>query len=117
MRDEQTGSWWQQADGEAFLGPLRGSRLRPVFADEIAFGIWRREHPAGRVLRPAAGQDGAWKAFSAAWEADTARLPVTSASYDAARAAAGPGRSAPPVGAADHRPGRLAGRCRARLPA
>jgi hypothetical protein len=90
MRDEQTGSWWQQANGEAFLGPLRGRRLRPVFANEVAFAIWRREHPAGRVLRPAAGQDSAWESFSAAWEADTARLPVTSASYDTARAAAGP---------------------------
>jgi hypothetical protein len=90
MRDDQTGSWWQQASGEAFLGPLRGSRLRPVFADEIAFAIWRHEHPAGRVLQPVAGKDGAWKAFSAAWEADTARLPVTSAAYDTARAAAGP---------------------------
>ncbi len=90
MRDEQTGTWWQQASGEAFLGPLRGSRLRPVFADEVSFALWRREHPAGRVLRPAAGQDGAWKAFNASWEADTARLPVTSAAYDSARAAAGP---------------------------
>jgi len=74
MCDEATGSWWQQASGEAFAGPLRGSRLRLVRADEIAFGIWRREHPDGRVLRP--GATTAWRAFSADWEAKTARMPV-----------------------------------------
>jgi len=74
MCDEETGSWWQQATGEAFAGPLRGSRLRLVRADEIAFGIWRSEHPDGRVLRPAATT--AWRTFSADWEAKTGRMPV-----------------------------------------
>jgi hypothetical protein len=74
LRDRETGSWWQQATGEAFLGPLRGNRLRLVFADEIAFSIWRREHPEGRVLRPAA--DPTWRAWSAGWEAKTVRFPL-----------------------------------------
>ncbi len=77
MRDDETGSWWQQADGKAFLGPLAGTRLRPVFADEVSFATWRSEHPAGRVLRPAAGAP--WQAFSADWEATTDRLPVVTA--------------------------------------
>lgn len=94
MRDDETGSWWQQASGEAFLGPLRGSRLRPVFADEVGFAIWRREHPTGRVLRPA--PDPAWKAFSADWEAHTARLPVVGAALlaDGARGGAEDGAGA-----------------------
>jgi hypothetical protein len=29
MRDEETGSWWQQVSGEAIHGPLKGRRLRP----------------------------------------------------------------------------------------
>jgi len=74
MCDEETGSWWQQATGEAFAGPLRGSRLRLVRADEIAFDIWRREHPGGRVLRP--GATTAWRSWSADWEAKTGRMPV-----------------------------------------
>ena len=74
MRDDETGSWWQQSTGEAFAGPLRGSRLRLVFADEVAFAIWRREHPAGRVLRPDASP--AWRTWSADWEAKTGRMPV-----------------------------------------
>ena len=79
MSDAQTGTWWQQASGAAILGPLHGRRLRPVFADEVSFATWRREHSAGRVLRPAAGS--AWRQFSDNWEAATERLPVTSAAF------------------------------------
>jgi hypothetical protein len=53
MRDDQTGSWWQQATGEAIQGPLRGKRLEGVLHDEISFAVFRRERPGGRVLRPA----------------------------------------------------------------
>jgi hypothetical protein len=52
MRDDQTGSWWQQATGQAIQGPLRGRRLEPVVHSEVAFAVFRREHPGGRVLRP-----------------------------------------------------------------
>ena len=52
MKDEETGSWWQQVTGEAILGPLKGRRLKPVFMDELAFAIWKREQPQGRVLKP-----------------------------------------------------------------
>jgi hypothetical protein len=82
LRDRQTGSWWQQATGEAFLGPLRGRRLRLVFADEIAFSIWRREHPEGRVLRPAA--DPTWRTWSTGWEEKTARFPLAAGASGAA---------------------------------
>lgn len=75
MTDEQTGSWWQQASGEAVFGPLKGRRLDLVSYEEIGFADWRREHPGGRVLRPAEGVP--WQEFSKDWEAQTARLPVT----------------------------------------
>jgi uncharacterized protein DUF3179 len=74
MHDEQTGSWWQQVTGEAIHGPLKGRRLELVFADEVSFGLWRREHPRGRVLQPQEGSP--WREFSKDWEADTAKLPV-----------------------------------------
>lgn len=56
MRDEQTGSWWQQVSGEAIQGPLEGRRLAGVVHDEVAFGIWKAERPGGRVLKPVAGR-------------------------------------------------------------
>jgi len=55
MRDEQTGSWWQQVTGEALHGPLKGRRLKPVIHDEIGFALWRAERPLGRVLKPDPG--------------------------------------------------------------
>lgn len=74
MSDEQTGSWWQQVTGEAVFGPLKGKRLELVFHDELSFGIWKREHPGGRVLRP--DDNVPWKRFSENWEEKTAKAPV-----------------------------------------
>ena len=52
MRDEETGSWWQQVSGKAIHGPLQGHQLKSVFHDEISFAIWKGEQPNGRVLKP-----------------------------------------------------------------
>jgi hypothetical protein len=71
MRDEETGSWWQQISGEAIQGRLKGQKLTAVDYDEISYGIWKRENPQGRVLRP----DGN-KIESADWEAQVAKMPV-----------------------------------------
>ena len=71
MRDEETGSWWQQISGEAIQGAMKGQKLVPVEYDEISFGIWKRENPDGRVLRPE-GE----KQESADWEAQVAKMPV-----------------------------------------
>jgi Protein of unknown function (DUF3179) len=76
MRDEETGSWWQQVTGEAILGPLKGKRLEPVFHDELAFVTWKREHPQGRVLRPEEQVLRAGRYAPANWEERTARMPV-----------------------------------------
>lgn len=51
MRDEETGSYWQQINGEAIAGPLKGQRLELVRADELTFGLWRAEQPLGTVLQ------------------------------------------------------------------
>ena len=48
MRDEETGTWWQQVSGEAILGPLKGHKLREVFHDEVTFALWKQEQPHGR---------------------------------------------------------------------
>ncbi len=52
MRDEQTGTWWQQVTGEALVGPLAGKRLTPIHFAEVSFEIWRGEHPDTLVLEP-----------------------------------------------------------------
>jgi hypothetical protein len=74
MRDEETGSWWQQVSGEAILGPLKGRRLTPVAQDEISFALWKREQPNGRVLRPDPRVEAHYAKVD--WEAGIAKLPV-----------------------------------------
>ena len=85
MRDEETGSWWQQVTGQAIQGPLKGQKLRSFFHDEMTFALWKQEKPAGRVLRPDASIERAGEYPPANWEEQMARVPVTtSATLDTA---------------------------------
>jgi hypothetical protein len=52
MRDEETGSYWQQISGKAISGLYRGKQLELVHSDELSFGLWRAENSQGTVLRP-----------------------------------------------------------------
>jgi hypothetical protein len=74
MRDEETGSWWQQVSGEAISGPLKGKRLAPILYDDISFAVWKGERPNGRVLVP--DDSAPWRRFSENWEEETGKLPV-----------------------------------------
>jgi hypothetical protein len=77
MRDEETGTWWQQVTGEAIQGPLKGQRLKPAFHAELTFGLWKREKPEGRVLRPDEEIARAGKYAPANWEERMNKVPVT----------------------------------------
>jgi hypothetical protein len=77
MRDQETGSWWQQVTGEAIFGPLKGQHLRSVFHDELTFELWKREKPQGRVLRPDEAVARAGKYAPANWEERMAKVRVT----------------------------------------
>ena len=50
MRDEETGSWWQQVTGEAIQGPLTGRRLERMPFEQVTFELWVRETPHSTVL-------------------------------------------------------------------
>jgi Protein of unknown function (DUF3179) len=79
MRDEETGTWWQQVSGEAILGPLKGHKLERVPQDELTFAQWRREQPRGRVLRP----DPSVKEYAGRdWEAQIAKYPTVTPLID-----------------------------------
>ena len=54
MRDDQTGTFWQQISGKAVSGPLAGSQLTLVYSDELTFDLWRKLEPGGSVLLPVA---------------------------------------------------------------
>ena len=76
MRDEETGSWWQQVTGKGIHGSLKGHQLKEVFHDELSFGIWKREKPHGRVLRPEERIVAAKRYEAADWEQRVGRMRV-----------------------------------------
>ena len=51
MRDEETGTYWQQISGRAISGPLTGNTLRLIHCDELTFALWRSEEPRGTVMK------------------------------------------------------------------
>jgi hypothetical protein len=83
MRDEETGTWWQQVNGKAIHGPLQGHQLKQVFHDEVSFAIWKRESPQGRVLKPVESVVAANQYEAADWETRVGRMrPVAETDVD-----------------------------------
>jgi hypothetical protein len=74
MRDEQTGTYWQQTTGVAIAGPLAGSRLALVSADELTFGLWRTEQPHGTVLSDVPRYAAEYAAEN--WDVRMAKVPT-----------------------------------------
>ncbi len=50
MRDEETGTYWQQISGTAVSGPMTGQQLTLVLSDELTLAAWKAEQPEGTVL-------------------------------------------------------------------
>ena len=76
MRDEETGTWWQQVSGKAILGPLKGHQLKEVFHDELSFALWKHEKPEGRVLKPDEKIAASNEYEAADWELRVGRMRV-----------------------------------------
>jgi Protein of unknown function (DUF3179) len=74
MRDEETGSFWQQINGTAIAGPMKGAKLTLVPQDELTFGLWRKEQPNGTVLAPLPRDEAKYE--KATWESEIAKLPT-----------------------------------------
>src|SRR5579863_10370624 len=74
MRDEETGSYWQQISGRAISGPLQGRQLSLVLSDELTFAEWRAEEPAGMVLKSVPRYASEYEAKD--WDVRMAREPV-----------------------------------------
>jgi hypothetical protein len=55
MRDDQTGTYWQQISGLAISGPLAGQSLKLIHSDELTLSLWKAEEPGGTILNDVAG--------------------------------------------------------------
>ena len=51
-RDRETGSLWYQANGRAVAGPLEGSVLKELRADQMTLERWLEMYPDSQVLQP-----------------------------------------------------------------
>ena len=74
MRDRETGSYWQQISGKAIAGPMRGRQLELVLSDELTFALWRKENPAGAVLKPVAADQTRYSGKD--WEKRLEQMPT-----------------------------------------
>jgi hypothetical protein len=74
MRDQETGSFWQQITGTAIAGPLKGEKLTLLPQDELTFGLWKSEQPQGTVLAPLARDAAHYE--KATWETEIAKAPT-----------------------------------------
>ena len=73
MRDKETGTWWQQINGKAIYGPLKGASLDLVPYDELTFAQWKSEVTGGQVLSELPKYT---KKYESNWEPEIAKLPI-----------------------------------------
>ena len=74
MRDDQTGTFWQQISGAAISGPLKGRTLPLVPSDELTFGLWKSEQPAGTVVKDVAAYAAEYSPED--WDVRMSRVPT-----------------------------------------
>jgi hypothetical protein len=74
MRDEETGTYWQQISGRAVSGPMVGKALTLVPSDELSFKLWKSEEPQGTVVRDVAAYVHEYSREN--WDVEMARAPT-----------------------------------------
>lgn len=52
FEDVSTHSWWQQANGKAIAGPLKGLSLKEIPSIQVTIDSWLRQYPNSMVMAP-----------------------------------------------------------------
>ncbi|MDO9552395.1 DUF3179 domain-containing (seleno)protein [Rhodonellum sp.] len=52
FEDQTTGTWWQQANGEGIIGPLKGETLPELESSQLTLGKFLSLYPNGKVMDP-----------------------------------------------------------------
>jgi hypothetical protein len=73
MRDNETGTWWQQVSGKAVSGPMKGAQLELAPYDELTFTLWKEEAPTGQVLAQVPKDA---SQYESNWEPEVHKLPT-----------------------------------------
>jgi hypothetical protein len=51
FEDTRTGSWWRQANGEAIVGPLKGTMLPELPTRQVTLRQWLALYPDSRIMQ------------------------------------------------------------------
>lgn len=51
FEDRTTGSWWRQANGEALVGPRKGTMLTELPSRQVTLAQWLALHPTSRIMQ------------------------------------------------------------------
>lgn len=76
LEDVRTGSWWRQANGEAVVGPSKGTMLREIPSRQVTLRQWLALYPDSRILQPDSAFTGEY-AKDYAYERGTSRKKLT----------------------------------------
>jgi len=79
MKDDQTGTYWQQISGRGISGPLSGQSLKLIPSDELTFALWKTEQPDGVVLKDVAADAASYAPKD--WEAAIRKAYPTVLNY------------------------------------
>ncbi|WP_111670901.1 DUF3179 domain-containing (seleno)protein [Algoriphagus litoralis] len=52
FEDSETGSWWQQATGEAITGDVKGKKLAEIESIQLTAGAFFKAYPEGKIMAP-----------------------------------------------------------------
>jgi hypothetical protein len=52
FEDQSTGSWWQQATGEAIAGPQKGQSLPSIASEQMTLSAWLKQYPDATIMQP-----------------------------------------------------------------
>lgn len=52
FEDSETGSWWQQATGQAITGELKGKKLDEIESIQLTAGAFFKAYPEGKIMAP-----------------------------------------------------------------
>lgn len=50
FEDSETGSWWQQATGQAVTGELKGKKLEEIESIQLTAGAFFKAYPDGKIM-------------------------------------------------------------------
>jgi hypothetical protein len=52
FEDASTKSWWRQVNGEAIVGPLKGTTLREIPSEQMSLQAWVERYPHTLIMQP-----------------------------------------------------------------